>query len=55
MGSAVPPIITNLYRAHFEELAIASAVVRPSIWYSYVDETFIKINRGKLSSSYQQH
>ena len=29
---AVPPIITNLNRAHFEQLAIASALVRPGIW-----------------------
>ena len=36
--------IANLYIEHFEQLAITSAPVCPSIWYRYTDDKFIKIN-----------
>ena len=33
---------------HFEQLTITP--VRPSIWYRYVDDTFVKINRDAVES-----
>ena len=50
IGSAVSPIIANLYMEHFEQLAITSAPVPPSIWYRYVDDTFVKINRDAVTN-----
>ena len=35
---------------HFEQLAITSAPVHPSIWYRYVDDTFVKINCDAVES-----
>ena len=35
---------------HFEQLGITSAPVRPRIWYRYVDDTFVKINRDAVES-----
>ena len=56
IGSAVSPIIVNLYMENFEQLAIASAPVRSSIWYRYIDDTFVKINRKAVESfTHKQH
>ena len=46
IGSSVSPIIANLNMEHFEQLGITSAPVRPSVWFRYVDDTFVKIDRN---------
>ena len=48
MGSSVFPIIANFYNLYFEQLAITSAPTPPSVWYRYVDDTFVKIRKDAV-------
>ena len=41
MGSALSPIVSNIYMEHFEELALNTAQLKPDLWLRYVDDTFI--------------
>ena len=45
MGSPVhvSPIVANLYMEHFEQQALSTTPVPPSIWFRNVDDTFSKL------------
>jgi hypothetical protein len=46
LGSSPSPIVSNLYLEHFENLALDSALHKPSLWLRYVDDTFVVWLRG---------
>ena len=41
MGSPLSPVLAHLYMEYFEEMALGSTSLKPSMWLSYVDDTFI--------------
>jgi hypothetical protein len=41
MGSSLSPIVSNIYMEHFENLALDSALLKPSLWLCYMDDTFV--------------
>ena len=41
MGSPLSPVLANIYMEYFEEIALGSPSLKPSIWLRYVDDTFI--------------
>jgi hypothetical protein len=41
MGSSICPIVRNIYKQHFEQLAVDSAKENLSLWLRYVDDTFV--------------
>ena len=41
MGLPLSPVLANIYMEHFEEVALESTSLKPSIWLKYVDDTFI--------------
>ena len=41
MGSPLSPVLANLYMGYFEEMALGSTSLKPSMWLRYVDDTFI--------------
>jgi hypothetical protein len=45
-GSAISPAVSNIYMEFFEELATDGAKEKPSLWLTYVDETFVTWKRG---------
>ena len=48
MGLPVSPIIANLYMESFDQKALRSASVSPKVWYRYVDDTYVVINKEKV-------
>ena len=41
MGSPLSPVMANIYMEYFEDMALNSAPLRPTMWLRYVDDTFI--------------
>ena len=48
MDSPVSAIVASLYMEFFEELALATAPVRPKVWKRYVDDTFYVMKKGNV-------
>jgi hypothetical protein len=41
MGSSICPIVSNIYKQYFEQLAVDSSQDNLSLWLRYVDDTFV--------------
>ena len=41
MGSPLSPVLANIYMKYFEEMALGSTSLKPSMWLRYIDDTFI--------------
>ena len=41
MGLPLSSVLANLYMEYFEEMALGSTSLKPSMWLRYVDDTFI--------------
>ena len=41
MGSPLSPFLANIYMEYFEEIALGSTSLKPSMWLRYVDDIFI--------------
>ena len=41
MGLLLSPVLANIYMEYFEEMALGSTSLKPSMWLRYVDDTFI--------------
>ena len=46
MGSPVSAVVANLYMEFCKELAMETALTRPSLWKRYVDDTFCIPRKG---------
>ncbi|XP_030754214.1 uncharacterized protein LOC115881004 [Sitophilus oryzae] len=49
MGSPISPIIANFFMERFEEKALESSVLKPAVWFRYVDDTFVVWKHGRDS------
>ena len=41
MGSPLSPVLANIYMEYFEEMALGSRSLKPSMRLRYIDDTFI--------------
>ena len=41
MDSPLSPVLANIYMEYFEEMALGSTSLKPSMWFRYEDDTFI--------------
>jgi hypothetical protein len=47
MGSPLAPVIADFYMEHFEQMAISTAIKKPTRWYRYVGDIFAVWPHGK--------
>ncbi|GJQ82611.1 hypothetical protein Trydic_g19635 [Trypoxylus dichotomus] len=47
MGSPLSPVVANLFMEQFESLAIETAVDKHTVWWRYVDDTFVVWPHGR--------
>ena len=50
MGSPVSPIVAKLYMEHFESIDLFTAPRLPSLWFRYVDDTFVLTHEDDVDS-----
>ena len=50
MGSPVSPIVAKLYMGHFESIDLSTAPRLPSLWFRYVDDTFVLTHEDDVDS-----
>ena len=50
MGSPVAPVIADIWMQHFEEKAINTSPVKPTIWKRYVDDTFCILKSNEVET-----
>jgi hypothetical protein len=41
MKSTQSPVVSNIYTAHFKEMALDVVKYKPSLWLHYVDNTLV--------------
>ena len=41
MGLPLSPVLANIFMKYFEEMALGSTSLKPSMWLRYVDDIFI--------------
>ena len=41
MGSPLSPVLANIYMEYFEKMALGFTSLKPSMWFRYIDDTFI--------------
>ena len=41
MRLLLSPVVTNIYMEYFEEMALGSTSLKPSMWLKYIDDIFI--------------
>ena len=47
MGSPLSPVLADLFMEEFEQTALLSADLKPSVWLRHVDDTFVVWPRSK--------
>ena len=52
MGSPWGPVLANIFICHFEESWLTNNQSRPSIWFSYVDDTFSLFDSKETASRF---
>ena len=50
MGYPVSLIVANLCMGHFESIALSTAPIPPSLWFCYVDDTFVLTHEDDVDS-----
>ncbi|KAK4871974.1 hypothetical protein RN001_016098 [Aquatica leii] len=41
MGSPLSPVVANIFMESFETVPLESSILKPKVWFRYVDDTFI--------------
>ena len=56
MGSPLSPVIANIFIKNLEERALNTAILRPNMWFRYVDDTFVTWTHGDTAlRKFHQH